>query len=75
MSEKKSATEIIESSLRSVEDNFKQFIDVLVMESLVDKKDLRFYKRMIILIILLVISLSYLAYDRSVSYTKGEFRP
>ena len=29
MSEKKSATEIIESSLRSVEDNFKQFIDVL----------------------------------------------
>ncbi len=29
MSEKKSATEIIENSLRSVEDNFKQFIDVL----------------------------------------------
>jgi len=29
MSGKKSATEIIESSLRSVEDNFKQFIDVL----------------------------------------------
>ena len=29
MSEKKSATEIIESSLRSVEANFKQFIDVL----------------------------------------------
>ena len=29
MSEKKSATEIIESSLRSVEDNFKQFIEVL----------------------------------------------
>jgi len=29
MSEKKSAAEIIESSLRSVEDNFKQFIDVL----------------------------------------------
>ncbi|GAG74259.1 unnamed protein product, partial [marine sediment metagenome] len=42
------------------------------MESLVDKKDLRFYKRMIIFIILLVISLSYLAYDRSVSYTKYE---
>ena len=29
MSEKKSASEIIENSLRSVEDNFKQFIDVL----------------------------------------------
>ena len=29
MSEKKSATEIIENSLRSVEDNFKQFIEVL----------------------------------------------
>ncbi len=29
MSEKKNATEIIESSLRSVEDNFKQFIEVL----------------------------------------------
>lgn len=29
MSEKKSATEIIENSLRSVENNFKQFIDVL----------------------------------------------
>ena len=29
MSEKKSATEIIEKSLRSVEDNFKQFIEVL----------------------------------------------
>ncbi|MBY8980011.1 MAG: hypothetical protein KGD72_06455 [Candidatus Lokiarchaeota archaeon] len=29
MSEKKSAIEIIENSLRSVEDNFKQFIDVL----------------------------------------------
>ena len=42
------------------------------MESLVDKKDLRFYKRMIILIVLLVISLSYLAYDRSVSYTRYE---
>ena len=42
------------------------------MESIVDKKDLRFYKRMIILIILLVISLSYLAYDRSVSYTRYE---
>ncbi len=42
------------------------------MESLVDKKDLRFYKRMIILIILLVISLSYLVYDKSVSYTKYE---
>ncbi|MBY8980012.1 MAG: alpha/beta fold hydrolase [Candidatus Lokiarchaeota archaeon] len=42
------------------------------MESIVDKKDLRFYKRMIILIILLVISLSYLAYDRSISYTRYE---
>ena len=41
------------------------------MESM-DKKDLRFYKRMIILIILLVISLSYLAYDKSVSYTRYE---
>jgi len=40
------------------------------MESIIDQKDLRFYKRMIILIILLVISLSYLAYDRSVSYTR-----
>jgi chromosome segregation ATPase len=29
MSEKKNASEIIESSLRSVEDNFKQFIEVL----------------------------------------------
>jgi len=29
MSEKKNASEIIENSLRSVEDNFKQFIDVL----------------------------------------------
>jgi len=29
MSEKKNATEIIENSLRSVEDNFKQFIEVL----------------------------------------------
>ncbi len=42
------------------------------MESLVDKKDLRFYKRMIILIVLLVISLSYLVYDKSVSYTRYE---
>ncbi len=42
------------------------------MESIIDQKDLRFYKRMIILIILLVISLSYLAYDRSVSYTRYE---
>jgi len=42
------------------------------MESIVDKKDLQFYKRMIVLIILLVISLSYLAYDRSVSYTRYE---
>jgi len=42
------------------------------MESIVEKKDLRFYKRMIILIILLVISLSYLAYDRSISYTRYE---
>jgi len=42
------------------------------MENIVDKKDLRFYKRMIILIILLVISLSYLAYDRSISYTRYE---
>ena len=42
------------------------------MESLIDKKDLRFYKRMIILIILLVISLSYLVYDKSVSYTRYE---
>lgn len=41
------------------------------MES-IDKKDLRFYKRMIILIILLVISLSYLAYNKSVSYTRYE---
>jgi len=41
------------------------------MES-IDKKDLRFYKRMIILIVLLVISLSYLAYDKSVSYTRYE---
>lgn len=41
------------------------------MESIY-KKDLRFYKRMIILIILLVISLSYLAYDKSVSYTRYE---
>jgi len=29
MSEKRNATEIIENSLRSVEDNFKQFIEVL----------------------------------------------
>ena len=29
MSEKKNASEIIENSLRSVEDNFKQFIEVL----------------------------------------------
>jgi hypothetical protein len=42
------------------------------MENIIDEKDIRFYKRMIILIILLVISLSYLAYDRSVSYTRYE---
>jgi len=39
---------------------------------LIDKKDLRFYKRMAILIIMLVISLSYLVYDKSVSYTRYE---
>ena len=39
---------------------------------IIDKKDLRFFKRMIILIILLAISLSYLAYNRSVSYTRYE---
>jgi dienelactone hydrolase len=39
---------------------------------IIDKKDLRFYKRMIILIIMLVISLSYLAYDKAVSYTRYE---
>ena len=39
---------------------------------LIDKKDLRFYKRMVILIILLVISLSYLVYGKSVSYTRYE---
>ncbi|MBY9015342.1 MAG: alpha/beta fold hydrolase [Candidatus Lokiarchaeota archaeon] len=41
------------------------------MESF-DKKDLLFFKRMIILIILLVISLSYLVYDKSISYTRYE---
>jgi len=41
------------------------------MES-IDKKDLLFFKRMIILIILLVISLSYLVYDKSISYKRYE---
>jgi len=41
------------------------------MES-IDKKDLQFFKRMIILIVLLVFSLSYLVYDKSVSYTRYE---
>jgi len=41
------------------------------MES-IDKKDLQFFKRMIILIVLLVISLSYLVYDKSVSYIRYE---
>ena len=41
------------------------------MESM-DKKDLQFFKRMILLIVLLVFSLSYLVYGKSVSYTRYE---
>jgi dienelactone hydrolase len=38
----------------------------------IDKEDAQFFKKIIILIILLVISLSYLAYDKSISYTRYE---
>jgi uncharacterized membrane protein YukC len=39
---------------------------------IIDKEDARFFKRITILIILLVISLSYLAYDKSISYSSYE---
>ncbi len=38
--------------------------------SIIDKEDAQFFKRIMILIILLVISLSYLAYDKSISYSR-----
>jgi len=38
----------------------------------IDKEDARFFKKIAILIILLVISLSYLAYDKSISYSRYE---
>ena len=40
--------------------------------SVFDREDRKFFKRIIILIALLVLSLSYLVYDRSVSYTRYE---
>ena len=40
--------------------------------SVFDKEDRKFFKRIIILIVLLVLSLSYLVYDRSVSYSRYE---
>ncbi len=40
--------------------------------SVFDKEDRKFFKRIIILIILLVLSLSYLVYDRSISYNRYE---
>jgi len=40
--------------------------------SIIDKEDAKFFKRITILIILLVISLSYLAYDKSISYSRYE---
>ncbi|MFX0047526.1 MAG: alpha/beta hydrolase [Candidatus Hermodarchaeota archaeon] len=40
--------------------------------SVFDKEDRKFFKRIIILIVLLVISLSYLVYDRSISYSRYE---
>ncbi|MBA7562772.1 hypothetical protein ES708_04425 [subsurface metagenome] len=38
--------------------------------SIIDREDAQFFKRIMILIILLVISLSYLAYDKSISYSR-----
>jgi dienelactone hydrolase len=40
--------------------------------SVFDKEERKFFKRIIVLIILLVFSLSYLAYDRAVSYNRYE---
>lgn len=40
--------------------------------SIIDREDAQFFKRIMILIILLVISLSYLAYDKSISYSHYE---
>ncbi|NHJ22811.1 MAG: alpha/beta fold hydrolase [Candidatus Lokiarchaeota archaeon] len=40
--------------------------------SVFDKEDRKFFKRIIILVVLLVISLSYLVYDRSISYSRYE---
>jgi len=40
--------------------------------SIINKEDAQFFKRITILIILLVISLSYLAYDRSINYSRYE---
>jgi dienelactone hydrolase len=40
--------------------------------SVINKEDAQFFKRITILIILLVISLSYLAYDRSINYSRYE---
>jgi dienelactone hydrolase len=38
----------------------------------IEKEDVQFFKKIIILIIVLVISLSYLAYDKSISYNSYE---
>jgi len=40
--------------------------------SVFDREDRKFFKRIIILIVLLILSLSYLVYDRSISYTRYE---
>jgi dienelactone hydrolase len=40
--------------------------------SVFDKEDRKFFKRTIILVVLLVFSLSYLVYDRSISYSRYE---
>ncbi len=40
--------------------------------SVFDKEDRKFFKRIIVLIILLLFSLSYLAYDRAISYNRYE---
>ncbi len=40
--------------------------------SIIDKEDAQFFKKIMILIVLLVISLSYLVYDKSISYSRYE---
>jgi len=40
--------------------------------SIIDKEDVHFFKKIMILIILLIISLSYLVYDKSISYSQYE---